>query len=59
MDVYDDGQRGIGCDRAIGKNADRLCTKRALDLDFGGGDIRQVRYWNAGYQRQRAGAPLG
>jgi hypothetical protein len=27
-------------------------------MDFVGGDIRQVRCWNGGYQRQRTGAAL-
>jgi len=39
LDVYDDGQGVVGRDRAIGQNADRLCAKRALDMDLVGGDI--------------------
>src|SRR3712207_5173660 len=58
MDVYDGGQWGVGGDRAIRQNTDRLCAKRTLDMDFIGGDIRQVRYGNGGYQRQRTGAEL-
>jgi hypothetical protein len=27
-------------------------------MDFVSGDIRQVRYWKGGYQRQRTGAAL-
>ena len=34
-----DGQGVVGRDRAIGQNADRLCAKRALDMDLVGGDI--------------------
>jgi len=58
MDVYDDGQWVVGGDRAIRQNSDRLCAKGTLDMDFVSGDIRQVRYWNGGYQRQRTGAAL-
>jgi hypothetical protein len=58
MDVYDDGQWVVGGDRAIRQNSDRLCAKGTLDMDFISGDIRQVRYWNGGYQRQRTGAAL-
>jgi len=58
MDVYDGGQWGVGGDRAIRENADRLCTKRTLDMDFVSGDIRQVRYWNGGCQRERTRAAL-
>src|SRR4051794_19705625 len=58
MNVEDGGQWSVGRSRAIGQNADRLCAKGTLDMDFVGVDIRQVRYWNVGYQRQRAGAAL-
>src|SRR5271169_5686191 len=50
MDVYDDGQRVVGRDRAIGQNADRPCAKRTLDMDLVGGDIGQVRFRNGAYQ---------
>jgi hypothetical protein len=46
MDVYDGGQRAVGGDRAIRQNADRLCAKGTLDMNFVGGDIPQVRCWN-------------
>src|SRR4051812_10312508 len=55
MDVYDGGHWGVGGDRAIRQNADRLGSRRTLDMDFVGNDIRQVRYWKGGYQRQRTG----
>ena len=58
MDVYDDRQWVVGGDRAIRQNSDRLCAKGTLDMDFVSGDIRQVRYWNGGYQRQRTGTAL-
>ena len=58
MDVHNDGQWVVGRDRAIRQNSDRLCAKGTLDMHFASGDIRQVRYWNRGYQRQRAGAAL-
>src|SRR6202045_5296359 len=56
MDVYDDGQWFVGRDRAIGQNADRLCAKRTLDMDLGGGDIGQVRFRNGAYQLKRIDA---
>jgi hypothetical protein len=56
LDVYDDGQGVVGRDRAIGQNADRLCAKRALDMDLVGGDIGQVRFRNGAYQLKRIGA---
>src|SRR5271166_4504658 len=58
MDVYDDGQWGVGRDRAIGQHADRLCAKCTLDMDLVGGDIGQVRLWNGPYQLERIGAAL-
>src|SRR5262249_48525928 len=58
MDVYDDGQWVAGGDRTIRQNSDRLCAKGTLDMNFVSGDIRQVRYRNGGYQRQRTGAAL-
>src|SRR4051794_6469669 len=44
MDVYDNGQWGVGGDRAIGQNADRLGAKRTLDINLVGGDIGKVRF---------------
>src|SRR6266568_5174685 len=57
MNMYDGGQWGVGGDRAIRQNSDRLCAKRTLDVDFVGNDIGQVRFWNSAYQLQRIGAP--
>src|SRR4029077_6778277 len=58
MDVHDGGKRFVGCDRAIGQNADRFCAKRTLNMDLVGGDIRQVRFRNTAYQLERIGAAL-
>ena len=56
MDVYDDGQRIVGGEWTIRENADRLGAKRALDMDFFDGDIRQAGFGDDGGQLQRLGA---
>ena len=58
MDVYDNGQWGVGGDRAIGQNADRLGAKRTLDINLVGGDIGKVRFRHGPGQLERAGAAL-
>ena len=42
MDVYNDGKRIVGPDRAISQNADRFRTKRTLDVDLARRDVGQV-----------------
>ena len=58
MDVYDGGQWLAGLDRAIGQNADRRCAKRALDTDFAGRDIGQIRLRDGASEREQIGAAL-
>src|SRR3954451_15188066 len=56
MDVYDDGKRIVGPDRAISQNPDRFRAKRTLDVDLARRDVGQVRYRNGTQQRERIGA---
>ena len=58
MDVYDDGKRIVGPDRAIGQNPDRFRAKRTLDVDLARRDVGQVRFRNGAQQRERIGATL-
>src|SRR4051812_44632036 len=58
MDVYDDGKRIVGPDRAVSQNPDRFCAKRILDVDLARRDVGQVRYQNRAQQRERIGATL-
>src|SRR6516225_8320002 len=41
MDVYNDGERIVGPDRAISQNPDRLRAKRTLDVDLARRDVGQ------------------
>ena len=56
MDVYDDGKRTVGPDRAIGQNPDRFRAKRTLDVDLARHDVGQVRFRKGAQQRERVGA---
>jgi hypothetical protein len=58
MDVYDGGKWVVGLDRAIGQNADQLCTKRALDTDFASGDIGKIRLRDGASELEQIGAAL-
>src|SRR3954453_10010693 len=58
MDVYDDGKRIVGPDRAVSQNPDRLRAKRTLDVDLARRDVGQVRCRNGAQQRERIGATL-
>ena len=42
MDVYNDGKRIVGRDRAIDQNPDRFGAKRTLDVDLARRDVGQV-----------------
>jgi hypothetical protein len=53
MDVYNDGKRIVGPDRAISQNPDRFRAKRTLDLDLARREVGQVWYWNEAQQRER------
>ena len=56
MDVFIDGKRIVGPDRAIGENPDRFRAKRTLDVDLARRDVWQVRFRNGAQQRERIGA---
>src|SRR5215472_7616637 len=58
MDVHDGGQWVVGLDWAVGQNADWLGAKRALHIDFVGGDIWYIRFWNGPNDLERVGPAL-
>src|SRR6516164_11219911 len=57
MDVYNDGKRIVGRDRAIGQNPDRFGAKRTLDVDLARRDVGHVWCRNGAQQCERIGAP--
>jgi len=56
MDVYNDGTRIVGRDRAIGQNPDRFGAKRTLDVDLARRDVGQVWCRNGAQQSEGIGA---
>ena len=56
MDVYNDGTRIVGRDRAIGQNPDRFGAKRTLDVDLARRDVGHVWCRNGAQQCERIGA---
>ena len=56
MDVYNDGKRIVGPDRAISQNPDRFRTKRTLDVDLARRDVGQVWCRNGAQQCERISA---
>jgi hypothetical protein len=58
MNVADGRQWVVGLDRPVGQHADRGSTKRALDTNFVGGDIGQIRLRNGADDLEQVGAAL-
>src|SRR5215467_12732681 len=56
MDVYNDGKRMVGSDRAISQNPDRFRAKRTLDVDLARRDVGQVWCRNGAQQCERIDA---
>src|SRR5215471_18252387 len=56
MDVYNDGKRIVGPDRAISQNPDRFRAKRTLDVDLARLDVGQVWCRNSAQQCERISA---
>src|SRR6516162_5489115 len=56
MDVYNDGKRIVGPDRAISQNPDRFRAKRSLDVDLARRDVGQVWCRNGAQRCERIGA---